>query len=274
MNHRPVAVLDSGIGGLPYLSWIQDHLPHESLLYLADRRNFPYGSKTTEEVRALGRRLVSSLIARENPKILVVACNTMTVQALDDLRSSFDLPIIGVVPAVKTAAQVTANGRIGVLATQGTIDSPYLKKLIEDFCDGTQTFALAAGDIVDHVENDYLNPNLAERDQILGRWADQLKAQDVDTLVLGCTHFLHVSEDFKRILGPTLRIVDSRDGVGRQTRKVLQEKNLLGMEKTKPDRFFFTADRTWSPGELNANEEKYKIFSQRFHLTYSGPWYL
>lgn len=274
MNNRPVAVLDSGIGGLPYLSWIQEHLPQESLLYLADRKNFPYGTKTPDQVRALGRTLVASLVEREDPKVLVVACNTLTVQALDLLRAEFPLPIIGVVPAVKTAAEVTANGHIGVLATKSTIESPYLTKLIDDFCDGTEVLKLAASDIVDHVENDYLNPNLAERNRILTQWAEELRAQDVDTLVLGCTHFLHVSADFRRILGPGVRIVDSRDGVGRQTRKVLQEKNLLSREKSQPDRFFFTADRSGGPENLGADESKYRVFADRFHLAYGGPWFL
>lgn len=243
-------------------------------MYLADRKNFPYGVKTPDEVRTLGKVLVASLVERENPKVLVVACNTLTVQALDLLRDEFSLPIIGVVPAVKTAAEVTANGHIGVLATRSTIESPYLTRLIADFCDGTDVYKMAASDIVDHVENDYLDPDLGRRNQILGQWAQEMKDHHVDTLVLGCTHFLHVNPDFRRILGPEVRIVDSRDGVGRQTRKVLQDKGLLSLVKTTPDRFFFTADSQWNPGVVQANEQKYRVFASRFHLEYGGAWYL
>lgn len=268
MNNRPVAMVDSGIGGLPYLSWIQENLPDETLVYLADRKNFPYGEKSPEGVTEAILSAIACVVSLCDPKLLVVACNTASVVALDAIRRRYTFPVVGVVPAVKTAARLSRNKVIGVLATQRTISGPYLKNLIEEYAAQTRTVCLGASDIVTHVEEDYLNPNLADRQRILSSWARQLREQGVDTVVLGCTHFLHVTEDLRRELGEGIRIVDSLDGVGRRVGQILKDMDQLADGKAS-DRFYFTLDGAQAV-QLPELEKKYRIFAERYRLAYGG----
>lgn len=267
-DNRPIAVVDSGIGGLAYLSWIQEHLPQETLVYLADRKNFPYGTKTADQVAAAVIEGVEKLIRVYNPKILVVACNTASVVALDRLRQTFAFPVIGVVPAIKPGAEA-ARHTLGLLATDRTIADPYVRNLIQTFAPQKNIVAYGAPDLVEHVENDYLNPNPEERKRLLLSWAQKFHEQKADVVVLGCTHFLHISEDLRTALGPRVRLVDSRDGVGRQTQRVLTEKKLLAHTRSGKDVFHITASE--DQGEfLQAWHQKYQVFAQRFHLDYQG----
>ena len=279
MNNQPVAVLDSGVGGLPYLAWIKDHLPQERLIYVADRKNFPYGEKSAAQVTQAVLETTQVLQDRCQPKLLAVACNTASVVALEALRQTFSFPIVGVVPAVKTAAQVTRNGRIGVLATRQTADSAYLSRLIAEHCPGKTVFRYAASDLVDLVESDF-RPESPEKSQILDHWVRQLQEADVDTVVLACTHFLHVEEYLKNALPPTFQLVDSRDGVGRRTKDLLETLGLLaepavsGQNLDKSDLFYFTASAQWSTELRQTLLEKYEYFAQRFGLQLGGAWVL
>ncbi len=278
MNNQPVAVLDSGVGGLPYLAWIKAHLPQERLIYVADRKNFPYGEKSAAQVTQAVLETTRLLQDRYQPKLLAVACNTASVVALEALRQTFPFPIVGVVPAVKTAAQLTRNGRIGVLATRQTANSAYLSQLISEYCSGKSVFRYAASDLVDLVESDF-RPDSPEKARILGQWAGQLQKADVDTVVLACTHFLHVEEDLKKLLPPNFQLVDSREGVGRRTKDLLISRGLLaepsvGESLHGPDLLYFTASAQWS-GELRQDlEAKYWYFAQRFGLQLGGAWVL
>ncbi len=279
MNNQPVAVLDSGVGGLPYLAWIKAHLPQERLVYVADRKNFPYGEKSAAQVTQAVLETTQALQERCQPKLLAVACNTASVVALDALRQTFSFPIVGVVPAVKTAAQVTRNGRIGVLATRQTANSTYLTQLITEHCPGKAVFRYSASDLVDLVEADF-RPESPEKTRILTRWARQLQEAEVDTVVLACTHFLHVEEDLKKLLPPNFQLVDSRDGVGRRTKDLLSSQGLMaeppapGHSAHDPDLFYFTASAHWSAELKQELEAKYAYFAQRFGLQLGGAWIL
>jgi glutamate racemase len=272
MDTRPVAVIDSGIGGLPYLAWLQDHLPSERLVYVADRKSFPYGEKTPEQVRQSVAEVSRQLVEHVDPKLLVVACNTASVLALEHLRNVFPGPVVGVVPAVKTAATVTRNGRIGVLATQRTIDGGYLDDLIARFCPDKQVRGWAAGDIVTVVENDYLHPDPGARSRVLATWAQTLKNDGVDTVVLGCTHFLYVTAELQALLGPTVSLLDNREGVGRRVQVLLEERAATSSGRTVASQLFFTAQPFWASAELASHERKYRAFAQQFGLEFGGVW--
>lgn len=261
-------VIDSGIGGLPYLSWIQENLPEEDLVYVADRLHFPYGEKSPKEVAETVVWLGRSLLSFFDPKLLIVACNTASVYALNALRQELPIPVVGVVPAVKTAASVSRNRRIGILATDLTVRSHYLAELIQDFASDCQVFSLSAGDIVRFVEEDFFKPQREEQQHMLTLWTQRLKELEVDTVVLGCTHFLHVIPELKERLGDSITLVDSQSGVGRRSQHILEELGLRKREGRGEGVFYVH----WKNGaDLPPIEvEKYRLFAQRFHLRYGG----
>jgi len=268
MLSRPVAVLDSGIGGLPYLSWLQEHLPSEALVYVADAAHFPYGEKTPEQVREAVLGLGRALVDRYSPKLLLVACNTASVLALDALRSELPLPVVGVVPAVKTAAGI-GTGTLGVLATPRTVQDDYWERLVEEYAPGRPVKGYAAPDLVRLVEE---GAGPGDREAILGAWAERLKADGVDSVVLGCTHYLHLANELGRLLGPGVAVVDSREGVGRRVASILRDQGLLAPVRAGADVFHFSARTEWSPRHLEILEDRYRPWADRFHLQYAGPW--
>lgn len=268
MSSRPIAVLDSGIGGLPYLSWLQDRLPRESLIYAADTARFPYGEKTPSQVRAAAVGLAKAMVERWDAKILLIACNTASVTALDDVRASVDIPVVGVVPAVKTAAGL-GIGTLGVLATARTVADGYWSELVKEFAPERPVKGYAAPDLVTLVEE---RAPAGEVDEALKRWARRLKDDDVDSVVLGCTHYLHLAADLQRHLGPDVSVVDSRDGVGRRVEQLLNDSGQLANAPGSKGEFYFTADSAWSNEHLGMLEARYREWAERFSLRYGGPW--
>ena len=270
MNFRPVAVLDSGIGGLPYLSWLQENLPLESLVYVADNANFPYGEKSPEAVRSFVVELGRALVARYQPKLLLVACNTASVLALDALRTALELPVVGVVPAVKTAASL-GSGTLAVLATPRTVENDYWENIVGQFAPERRVKAYAAPELVTLVEK---GSSQADREAKLAAWSRRFKADGVDVVVLGCTHYLHLAKDLARHLGPEVSLVDSRDGVGRQVGRVLEERGLFATTRRDPDRFLFTVRTQEDAAVRDRLELRYRAWAREFGLEYMGPWVL
>ena len=263
----PVAVLDSGIGGLPYLSWLQTNLPLETLVYAADAAGFPYGEKTPDQVRSTVLALGRALIDTYHPKLLLVACNTASVLALDALRAALPIPVVGVVPAVKTASGL-GTGTLGVLATPRTVEDGYWERLVQEFAPGRPVKGYAAPDLVRLVEEG------GDREGLLANWAQRLKADGVDSLVLGCTHYLHLAEDLGRLMGPGVAVVDSREGVGRRVASVLKEMDAQSLRRSGPDLLRFTAQAGWSSSHLAELEKRYASWAQQFSLEFHGPWVL
>jgi len=233
--NQPLAFLDSGIGGLPYLNWVRENLPRENLVYLADRRNFPYGTRSPEEIFRIVSQNLDDLLECCSPKALVLACNTASVTALAPLRKRYELPIIGVVPAVKPAFGLSHNHVVGVLATERTVNDPYLDDLINRFGEGSRVVREAAGEIVKYVEESFSwgddLDKVTRLPESIIKASQNLVTQGADTVVLGCTHFLHVQKALANALGPGITIVDSCEGVGLQTQRVLEQRNLLSLEK-------------------------------------------
>lgn len=225
MNNYPIGILDSGVGGLTVLAAITQELPHESIIYVGDSANTPYGVKSEEEIYIRAKQLVEFLITRK-VKLIVIACNTITVSCLDKLRIDYpDIPLIGTVPVVKTASTVSKSKRIGILSTTGTAKSEYQKKLIEEFAGECTVF---------NHGNDALVPLLEageeaseEMDSVLKKALHTFQEEKVDTLVLGCTHFPFLEKKMSDILGPQVQLLDSGGAVARQVRRVLQQNNAL-----------------------------------------------
>ena len=211
------AFLDSGTGGIPYMLSLHEKLPGATSVYLGDTLNFPYGEKSSQKVTECASSAIQKIIDLWSPKAIVVACNTISVTALDSLRSRFSgLPIIGTVPAIKLAAQVTKNKRIGLLATTATVNHPYCQNLIHDFASDCQVIMRADPKLIDFVEKKYFNASNQERLQAVSEAADFFKSNHRDTVVLGCTHFTHIAEEMRQACGPAITVVDSRDGVSNQ----------------------------------------------------------
>lgn len=242
MRDGSIAFVDSGIGGIPYLLLSRQELPEERFVYLADQGHFPYGEKDPEELRALLVRQLERLFALTEPKAVVLACNTASVVALDFLRRRFEVPFVGVVPAVKPAAEQSPAGRIGIMATSRTVSDHYTQQLIESFASHCRVFLYAGTEVVDFVENRLADAESQERRTILQGARSFFRRHEIDTLVLGCTHFIHMEAEMRGLFGPGVHLVDSRAGVVRQLRRVLGREGLRGTAQDGGDTFFYSGD--------------------------------
>ncbi len=218
-----LAVLDSGAGGLPYLSWIHRHRPQGRYIYLADSKGFPYGSKSEEELIELVRRRIGCIQSEFDPDMVLIACNTASVVALAALREKFPLPFVGVVPAVKPAALKSKARRIGLIATSETVVSSYTDKLIADFASDCSVVRYAGQGLVEFVEHRITGSTLQQRLDAVTPACSFFRDAGVDQLVLGCTHFIHLKDEFQELLGPDIEVVDSVEGVGREVLRRLEE---------------------------------------------------
>lgn len=210
---------------MPYCAAFRSLAPTESILYVADTANFPYGPKSKHELAALLIALVSRLRETEDPKLVVLACNTATISSIEDLRRAFPgLPFVGTVPAVKPAVLASGRKRIGVIATQRTVEEPYIRDLAERCVPGCQVLGTAAPGLVDFVEYRYAAASEAERLDAVRPYVDDFRARGADGLVLGCTHFLYLAPQFSAAAGSDLGIFHSLDGVARRTLFLLRER--------------------------------------------------
>jgi glutamate racemase len=259
MNSSPIIFIDSGIGGLPYLEWIKERMPEESFVYLADNENFPYGTKSKDVLKHIMYDLMSELVLKYNPKAVVIACNTASVISLAYLRENFSMPIIGVVPAVKPAAFLSDKKRIGLMATNRTIEDSYTEKLIQDFASNCDVYRWAGTDIIDFIENRLYGADNSEIVEVLKPAVDFFIDNDVDNVVLGCTHFLFLEKNLREMLGE-IKLIDSREGVGNQIVRILEKYNLQSESKNK-DIFILTG----AAGDFS-KKENYNWISEKYGL--------
>ncbi len=220
-----IAVVDSGIGGLSVLRALAQHLPGERWLYFADQAHIPYGEKPADALRRYARRILAFL-REQGIKALVVACNTLSAAALEDLRARHpDLPIVGMEPAVKPAAQLSQRGVVGVMATRATLTSERYRRLKVRFGQGVRFLEDPCEGLVEHIEAGRLNGPQVEA--LLRRIVGPMQEAGVDAVVLGCTHYPFVADALQRLLGPKVTLVDPAHAVARQTRRVLEARGLL-----------------------------------------------
>ena len=236
-NNNPIGVFDSGVGGISVLKHIHALLPHEDLMYVADSKYAPYGNKTAEEITARCFELADYLIAK-NVKALVVACNTATAAAIDELRETFDIPIIGMEPAVKPAAEASKNGVIGVLATVGTLKSAQFAALLESYGRNVKVVTQACVGLVECIERGELDT--PETKALIRLYATPLLAEGADTIVLGCTHYPFVKHVIQEIVGDKITLIDTGAAVAKQLKRQLEEKGLLSTSQEKAEVNFWT----------------------------------
>jgi glutamate racemase len=225
VDAQPIGIFDSGVGGLTILQSLQDRLPRERLVYLADSAGFPYGARTAAEIRARTAASCRALL-NFNCKLIVVACNTATVVALAHLRASFpQVPFVGVVPVVKPLAERTRAGIVAVLATPSTARSDYLAGLVERFARDTRVLSIGCPGLADLVEEGVVHgPRV---DEALAAPLAQVRRGGADLVGLGCTHYPFLRPALTRHLGDGIGVLDSAEPVARRVATVLAERAAL-----------------------------------------------
>ncbi|MEK9801807.1 MAG: glutamate racemase [Curvibacter sp.] len=225
MLTRPVGVFDSGIGGLSVLRALRAELPHQAFVYLADSGHAPYGERDAAHVIARSRALTQHLRQAHDIQALVVACNTATAAAIELLREEHpDLPIVGLEPALKPAAQISRNKRVGVLATRGTLQSAKFRALQQSLASQADFVLRACDGLADAIEHQD-RPRIASlaREHLAALGPCGRAAHAIDTVVLGCTHYPLIQPLLQSLLGPEVTLVESGAPVARQTRRVLPQ---------------------------------------------------
>ena len=221
---QPIGVFDSGVGGISVLRHIRAALPAEDLLYCADSRFAPYGNKPPEMICQRSAAMADFLVG-QGAKALVVACNTATAAAIGFLRERYDLPILGMEPAVKPAAAATKTGVIGVLATVGTLKSAQFAALLESYGKSVEVVTQACHGLVECIERGELeSPATAA---LLQTYLQPLLQAGADTVVLGCTHYLFVRPLIEQLVGPEVILIDTGAAVAKHLKGRLQETSLL-----------------------------------------------
>lgn len=239
MNKNPIGVFDSGVGGLTIVSEIKNRLPYESIIYVADQAYMPYGKKTKEEIVERSKKIVEFLAIRKS-KAIVAACNTATVMAIDELRNSYSMPIIGTVPVIKTIAERTRTNNIAVFATPLTAKSTYLQDLIKKFAHGKKVLTVGESHLEDLIEEGIIDSK--EIKDILTAQLKPLLSENVDAIALGCTHYPFVKDQTKEIVGDSVGVYDSGGAIARRLEAVLGHENLLSKEKGE-DLYYTTGDK-------------------------------
>ena len=224
-KEAPIGVFDSGIGGLTVAREIMRQIPNERIIYFGDTARVPYGNKSKETVTRFSRQIVRFLESHQ-VKTIVVACNTASAYALSTLEKEIDIPIIGVVkPGARAAAGTTKNGKIGVIATEATISSHIYGEYIKELNPHVQIWGKACPLFVPLVEEGLLQDPVT--DEIARRYLTELIDLDIDTLILGCTHYPLIRSTIGKIMGDKVNLVNPAYETARELKEMLKEKNLL-----------------------------------------------
>ncbi|WP_347373905.1 glutamate racemase [Aequorivita sp. Q41] len=240
-KNSPIGVFDSGVGGSSIWKEVNKLLPCEHIIYLADSKNAPYGNKSSEEITTLSIKNIEKLL-HMGCKIIVIACNTATTNAIATVRENYSIPIIGIEPAIKPAALQTTSKNIGILATKGTLSSALFSKTTQEFTKDIRVIEIIGEGLVTLIEAGNLDG--PEMISLLKKHTKPMIDANVDYVVLGCSHYPYIIPQLKKILPENVKIIDSGEAVARQTKTVLQSLNLLREEKTKPSLQFFTNAET------------------------------
>ena len=226
-SKSPIGVFDSGVGGISVLKHIHTLLPNEDLIYVADSKFAPYGNKTPEFIQERAIWIADFLISK-GAKALVVACNTATAAAVDLLRQKYDLPIIGMEPAVKPAAAATKTGVVGVLATSGTLKSAQFAALLEHYGQQVEVVTQACHGLVECVQRGELDSTATQ--DLLASYVQPLIAAGADTIVLGCTHYPFVRPLIENLVGDAVVLIDTGAAVAKELKRRLEDTRLLNAE--------------------------------------------
>ncbi|MFN7676676.1 glutamate racemase [Flavobacterium sp.] len=257
-NDNPIGLFDSGIGGTSIWREIHELLPDENTIYLADSKNAPYGQRSKEEIVGLSMKNTEFLL-EQNCKIIVVACNTATTNAIKELRAKYSVPFIGIEPAIKPAATLSKTQTIGILATKGTLNSELFHQTAERF-QNTKIIEQIGHGLVQLIENGGINST--EMAKLLNSYLQPMIKANIDYLVLGCSHYPYLIPQIKKILPESIKIIDSGEAVARQTKNILEERIGFHNQLEKSTQVFYTNS---NPQVLNSIlKNKYPVIFKDF----------
>lgn len=258
-NKLPIGVFDSGIGGLTVVREIIDQIPEEKIVYFGDTARVPYGGKSRETIVRYTRQIIKFLRTKE-VKAIVVACNTASAYALETVKKELDIPVIGVVkPGARVAANVTRNGKIGIIGTEATIHSRMYSEFIHTCNSELKVTGKACPLFVPLVEEGLLEDSIT--DEMAGRYLKELKDSDIDTLIMGCTHYPLIAHTIGRIMGEQVTLVNPAYETAREFKELLEKKGLSSEEKTEQvNHEFYVSDsvekfRKFADSILSCNTE-------------------
>lgn len=235
-NTDPIAIFDSGVGGLSIAQCINHRLPNENLLYVADTLHAPYGDKTAEFIQQRVNEIAYWFIER-NAKAIVVACNTATVNAIDQLRKNISIPVIGVEPAIKPAVNLSKNKKVAILVTKATAENQRFLTLVAQYSHNSEVIIQPCPGLVELIEQD--KKNSPECELLLSKYLQPLLDKGVDTIVLGCTHYPLVKGIINKICGENVIIMETALPVTEQLQRQLAQHNLINpSDKLGTTRFY------------------------------------
>ncbi|MEO8933530.1 MAG: glutamate racemase [Xanthomarina sp.] len=237
MNKHAIGIFDSGVGGTSIWKELNLLLPYENTIYLADSKNAPYGDKQKEEIVLLSKKNID-LLLKKNCKLIVVACNTATTNAIKTLRETYKIPIIGIEPAIKPAALQTKTKTIGILATKGTLSSELFHRTTDLFTNHINVVEQVGEGIVNLIESGQVNSE--EMKALLKIYLEPMIDANIDYLVLGCTHYPYLIPQLLELLPEHIKIIDSGKAVALQVKAVLEKEILLNTSINKPRLDFFS----------------------------------
>ncbi len=252
LQTNPIGLFDSGVGGTSIWKEIHALLPFENTLYLADSTNAPYGNKSAEEIIALSIKNTEFLL-NKNCKMIVVACNTATTNAITVLRDKYDVPFIGIEPAIKPAAIQTKTKSIGILATKGTLSSALFHKTAGEITKDISVVEIVGEGLVPLIENGQLHTTALT--ELLFKYTKPMIDASIDHLVLGCSHYPYLIPKLLTILPDNVTIIDSGAAVARQTKAILEKNGLINASIKKPKLAFLS----------NSNKATLKMLLAEYH---------
>lgn len=228
MNTQPIGIFDSGVGGLTIWKEITKLLPNENTIYLADSNNAPYGQKSKQKIIELSVKN-TELLLKKGCKLIVVACNTATTNAISYLRENYPIPFIGIEPAIKPAALQTKTNAIGILATKGTLSSELFNQTASKFASNINVIEQVGEGLVPLIEEGKIET--LEMRSLLEKYLNPMLQANIDYLVLGCSHYPHLIPEIQKIVGNSVKIIDSGEAVAKQTKAILEKGNILNTEQ-------------------------------------------
>lgn len=237
MNNSPIGIFDSGVGGTSIWREIHKLLPHENTIYLADSKNAPYGAKGKQRITELSIKN-TELLLQKGCKLIVVACNTATTNAIQQLRETYDVPFIGIEPAIKPAALQSKSKAIGILATKGTLSSELFHKTTDLYSNGVKIIEQVGEGLVPLIENGHIES--PEMENLLKTYLQPMLAANIDYLVLGCSHYPYLIPKLQKMLPEHVTIIDSGIAVAKQTASILEAHHLSAQEETRGNCMFYS----------------------------------